>query len=728
MCRSACRGEEGLPSGPRRWDNPANSSVFRRRGNHAGDPVPGGISHRCGSPSGSGDGASSRFPVISSLRHFCESDFPSIRDSIRFGAKQRRFGPPFVDHDPKLRFAIEKRDFPFEEVSVDTLKIKDTPIRLHWNSYRRTKSSEDLVSDDFVQFRQEQGIGGFEKWFRRPPKVRLIPGILGPHPSVKPREIHSIVEGYMGKMDSETGLFSLPDTFSLTRTGEGSSAAGNPNSIPSPSSPTSNLAKFVGHLWKGARPRSFAAVVRANPAPTVVVEMQSRGEGRGGGFGSNRGRFGSDRGGFAQGRGSRGGFGYNRGGFGQDCGGFGYGRGGFAGGGQGRGFGGSGGRQNSWKRKDEGIASDEAVENRPSGGEEMDKTAMESEMTKAKWEGKRPLDDDKQDKGMFKEAEVAVKNDHQKCEGTKNASVLQESSHSDDQYTVICDRCGLSNHTAKDCRRILCEICGFYNHSTFECKKCLPWNYGPELCATQVEEQSFFYIEECIDPRVALEKASTAVITVTSGNANAKNIEFEFMNLIGADAWRWKARPIVDSKFLLRFPTAKMVNEWSHIKNLTLKNDAQIKIEAWSPAVGAKGVLQTAWFRVSGIPADQRSILTLAKVGGLVGKVIEIDEGSRYRYDYVRLKIACRDVTRIPKSAESFLGMYLIDFGFEREVGLDNGSKVLKSGIMVGDPDLPPPAKRNKSDQDDNKKQDNRDTSSQDASNQSKKTVTEGSK
>lgn len=124
-----------------------------------------------------------------------------------------------------------------------------------------------------------------------------------------------------------------------------------------------------------------------------------------------------------------------------------------------------------------------------------------------------------------------MKNDHQKSEGIKNVSVFQESSHSDDQYKVLCYRCGLSNHTAKDCRRILCEICGFYNHGTFEYKKCLPWNYGPELCATQVEEHSFFYIEECIDPRVALEKASTVVITVTSCTANAKNIEFEFMNV-----------------------------------------------------------------------------------------------------------------------------------------------------------------------------------------------------
>ena len=121
-----------------------------------------------------------------------------------------------------------------------------------------------------------------------------------------------------------------------------------------------------------------------------------------------------------------------------------------------------------------------------------------------------------------------------------------------------------------------------------------------------------------------------------------------------------------------------MVNEWSRIKNLTLRNDAQIMIEAWSPTVGAKGILQTTWFRVSGILADQRSSKTLAKIGGLVGKVMEIDEGSRYRYDYVRHKIACRDVTKVPKTAESFLGMYLIDFGFEREVAIESGLRCSK--------------------------------------------------
>jgi hypothetical protein len=37
------------------------------------------------------------------------------------------------------------------------------------------------------------------------------------------------------------------------------------------------------------------------------------------------------------------------------------------------------------------------------------------------------------------------------------------------------------------------------------------------LCAAQVEDQSFFYIDECIDPRVAQEKASTTVIFSCQG-------------------------------------------------------------------------------------------------------------------------------------------------------------------------------------------------------------------
>jgi hypothetical protein len=59
-----------------------------------------------------------------------------------------------------------------------------------------------------------------------------------------------------------------------------------------------------------------------------------------------------------------------------------------------------------------------------------------------------------------------------------------------------CAFCHFKNHLTKDCRhRFPCDICGCDDHVVFDCKKCLPWNFGPELCAAQVEDQSFFYIE-----------------------------------------------------------------------------------------------------------------------------------------------------------------------------------------------------------------------------------------
>lgn len=95
---------------------------------------------------------------------------------------------------------------------------------------------------------------------------------------------------------------------------------------------------------------------------------------------------------------------------------------------------------------------------------------------------------------------------------------------------------------------------------------------------------------------------------------------------------------------------------------------AQMRVEAYSAYAGAKGVLQQAWFRIWDISPNQRSIRTVAKVGGLVGKVIEIDEKTRFRHDYVRVKIACRDITKVPRTAESALGLSIMDFHFEREV------------------------------------------------------------
>ncbi|CAN6361149.1 unnamed protein product [Urochloa humidicola] len=144
----------------------------------------------------------------------------------------------------------------------------------------------------------------------------------------------------------------------------------------------------------------------------------------------------------------------------------------------------------------------------------------------------------------------------------------------------------------------------------------------------------------------------------------------------------------------MRFPNAKMIQDYSRF-NLGMRDvNAQIKIEPWTFAMGAKGRLEMGWFKVKGIPGDQRNIRTIAKVGGLVGKTVAIDEATRYKPEYVRMKIVCRDVKAVPPCAECALGLDIYDFHFELEESEKNGNDKLKEPVRVEDHDAQPSPKK----------------------------------
>lgn len=254
---------------------------------------------------------------------------------------------------------------------------------------------------------------------------------------------------------------------------------------------------------------------------------------------------------------------------------FGQGREGFGGRRQGQGRGRSGPRNNQWIWKDDLMGSGDLR------GEEdvVPEEHHPQDHADSKWGGRLEKKEQhdpwgpKAKDSLGTETAPTGAGNNQNCHNAESSHATYQTSKK------ACEICGMFAHDTSECPRQSCDICGFTNHTTYGCKKCLPWNYGPELCATQVEDQSFMFIDECVDPRVAREKASTTVISVINGSANAKQIELEFMNLIGADAWRWHARPIGEKKFLMRFSTAKMASQWSNLKNLTMRNEAQLKIE-----------------------------------------------------------------------------------------------------------------------------------------------------
>jgi hypothetical protein len=54
----------------------------------------------------------------------------------------------------------------------------------------------------------------------------------------------------------------------------------------------------------------------------------------------------------------------------------------------------------------------------------------------------------------------------------------------------------------------------------------------------------------------------------------------------------------------------------------------------------------------------------------------------------VRVKIACRDVTKVPRTTEGTLGIHLHDFIFEREIPEGQKIKTLHNGIKINEKGL----------------------------------------
>lgn len=107
-------------------------------------------------------------------------DFPSLADSTRI--KETRCGT----RDRNLNSVAMARDSPFAKVADHSMLLKFTPIEFRWPS-RRSRIVD-------AEFRQRAKMNGGQlwnsRWFRSPPKVRVVLGILGPCPGQGTRDMH----------------------------------------------------------------------------------------------------------------------------------------------------------------------------------------------------------------------------------------------------------------------------------------------------------------------------------------------------------------------------------------------------------------------------------------------------------------------------------------------------------------------------------------------------------
>lgn len=135
-----------------------------------------------GPPSGSRDGV--RMGVCGSERY--EKAFPMIAESAR--RRSKPFRVRFPINSSQSKFAVAD-SFPLEEIGHEVVKVKSIPISFRWTSNGDPAVTGSVPGNIEVNTRLPvvKGPTRQRPWFRPPPKVRIVPGILGRRPGEETR-------------------------------------------------------------------------------------------------------------------------------------------------------------------------------------------------------------------------------------------------------------------------------------------------------------------------------------------------------------------------------------------------------------------------------------------------------------------------------------------------------------------------------------------------------------
>lgn len=84
-------------------------------------------------------------------QHSCSSsdpihnlqDFPSLNETKLVKSRKKRYGPPFDSRDRWFKYKVFEKDFPFDNINDEAIKLKSAPIEFKWP---RTERSRSLIN------------------------------------------------------------------------------------------------------------------------------------------------------------------------------------------------------------------------------------------------------------------------------------------------------------------------------------------------------------------------------------------------------------------------------------------------------------------------------------------------------------------------------------------------------------------------------------------------------
>ncbi|TVU23471.1 hypothetical protein EJB05_25840, partial [Eragrostis curvula] len=168
--------------------------------------------------------------------------------------------------------------------------------------------------------------------------------------------------------------------------------------------------------------------------------------------------------------------------------------------------------------------------------------------------------------------------------------------------------------------------------------------------------QDGYWEEESINiptSKTANTKA-TGIISVTKGDATEEKLDRELKNLID-EKWDWQVRKIGEGEYMAVFPNKNSLDTFSKISELVLcLYGLKVTISKSNVDAEATAILQTTWVKIYGIPPMAKDVGIVSEIATLAGEPLVVDELSLVRAGPVRVKMNCRDPSKLRGFVEIF--------------------------------------------------------------------------
>jgi len=200
----------------------------------------------------------------------------------------------------------------------------------------------------------------------------------------------------------------------------------------------------------------------------------------------------------------------------------------------------------------------------------------------------------------------------------------------------------------------------------------------------------FYHVEiPSVESTQWLNLTNCGVVRVKSGKISLSELEAELSEIYCRD-WPWQIRELEEGKFLVRFPVHKKVSDIKNYPSFNLRKEGvQVEVLEWLGDLEPFAALKEVWVQILGIPPRWCHWKVFAQIVSSFGLMVDVDWTNIFKtfYEVVRVKVMCRDLSKIPKDRLFEMNKELYVVSFEVEGLKDNGQGGQDGGDDGGNDD-----------------------------------------